>query len=123
MYFENELSVSWRKHFNKLIICSIEYQFFENKFEFLVDIVRGCVDKLLICKINFDERFPMSQLKIEGINAPFRLDCDSSGSGIMLHVREDTPAKLLIRETTNNRGLLCRTKFKEAKMVSSKLFL
>ena len=40
----------------------------------------------------------MSQLKIEGINAPFRLDCDSSGRGIMLHVREDTPAKLPITE-------------------------
>ena len=38
-------------------------------------------------KTKLDGSFPMDQFKIEGFNAPFRFDHDTTGSGIMLYVR------------------------------------
>ena len=46
----------------------------------------------MIAETKIDESFPFSQLKINGFNAPFRLDRNSNGGGIMLFVREDIPA-------------------------------
>ena len=49
----------------------------------------------MISKTKTDEGFPLGQFKINGFNAPFRLDRNSNGGGIMLFVREDIPAKLI----------------------------
>lgn len=59
-----------------------------NKFQFLIGIVRGNADVLLISNLKF---------KIEGFNVP-GLNSDVTGGGIMLHVTEDISAKLLITE-------------------------
>ena len=44
-----------------------------------------------------DESFPMGRFEIEGFNAPFKIDRDINGDGIMLYVREEIPAKLMHR--------------------------
>ena len=69
-----------------------------NKFEFLTEFIRGKVDTLIVSEIKIDESFPLNQFKINGFNAPFRLDRNSNGAGIMLFVREDRLAKLIASE-------------------------
>lgn len=40
---------------------------------------------------------------IEGFGTPYRLDCKSNRSGILLHAREDIPFNLIAVEKKNNR--------------------
>ena len=40
----------------------------------------------------------LSQFCIEGFRTPYRLDCDSNGSGILLYVRGDIPSNLIALE-------------------------
>ena len=47
----------------------------------------------------------LNQFKVNGFNAPFRLDHSSNGPGIMLFVREDIPAQLIASETPPVEGL------------------
>ena len=75
--FNNELNSMRIKHVNKLIIAHLNINSLRNKFEFLVEFIRGKVDILMI-----------SETK----NVPFRLDGNINGGGIMLFVREDIPA-------------------------------
>ena len=102
-----------------LLFAQLNINSLRNTFEFLVHIVRGCADILLICESKFDERFPMSQFKIEGINAPFRADCDNSRGGIMLHVREDTLAKLLTTEKLPIEGFYIELNLRNQKWLAS----
>ena len=87
------------KHVNKLIIAHLNINSLRNKFEFLEELIRGKVDILMISEIKIDESFPLGQFKINGFNAPFRLDHNSNGGGIMLFVREEILAKLMASET------------------------
>ena len=59
----------------------------------------------MISKTKIDESFPLAQFKVNGFNAPFRLDRNSNGGGIMLFVRDDIPAKLIASETPPVEGL------------------
>ena len=77
------------KRVNKLIIAHLNINSLKNKFEFLVEFIRGKVDILMISETTVDESFPLGQFKVYGFNAPFRLDRNSNGGGIMLFVRED----------------------------------
>ena len=77
------------KHVNKLIIAHLNINSLRNKFEFLVEFIRGKVDILMISETTVDESFPLGQFKVNGFNAPFRLDRNSNGGGIMLFVQED----------------------------------
>ena len=84
----------------------------------LVKFIRGKVDILMISETKIDESFPLGQFKVNGFNAPFRLDRNINGGGIMLFVREDMPAKLI----ASSRRSLCGSKTKKEKVVD-KLFL
>ena len=72
------------KHVNKLIIAHLNINSLRNKFEFVVEFIRGKVDILMISEKNIDESFPLGQFKVNGFSAPFRLDRSSNGGGIML---------------------------------------
>ena len=66
--FRNKLSVLRRKHFNKLIIAHSNINSSRNKFELLVDVARGNVNVLLISETKLDEKVPVGQFIIEGLN-------------------------------------------------------
>ena len=89
------------KHVNKLIIAHLN----KINFEFLSEFIRSKADILMISETKIDEIFPLGQFKVNGFNAPFRLDRNSNGGGIMLLVREDVPAKLIASETPPLEGL------------------
>ena len=49
----------------------------------------------MISETKLDDSFPDGQFLIEGCHAPFRFDRNKYGEGIILYVREETPAKVL----------------------------
>ena len=67
------------KHANKLVIVHLNINSLGNKFEFLVEFITGKVDILMISETKIDESFPLGKFKINGFNAPFRLDHSSNG--------------------------------------------
>ena len=69
----------------------------------------------MISDIKIDESFPLGQFKINGFNAPLRLDRNYNGGGIMLFVREDIPAKLIASETSPVESLYVDLKLRSQK--------
>ena len=55
----------------------------------------------MISETKINETFVVSQFKIDVFNTSSRVDDDQTGVGIVLHVREDLPAKLLSINITN----------------------
>ena len=106
-------------HVNKLIIAKLNINSLRNKFEFLVEFIRGKVDILMISETKIDESFPLGQLKVNGFNAPFRLDRNINGAGITLFVREDIPAKLIASETLPVEVLDVEVKLRKQKWLIS----
>ena len=49
----------------------------------------------MIPETKLDDSFLQVQLLIEGFYSPLRFDRNKTGSGILLYVREDIPAKIL----------------------------
>ena len=74
-----------------------------NKFELLVDQVKGNID-VLISKTKIDDSFPFGNFLIHGFSKPCRLDRDLLGGGILLYVREDILTNLIEVETKPIEG-------------------
>ena len=53
------------------------------------------LDILMISETKLDDSFPEAQFHIEGFRAPFRLDRNKYGGGILLYVRNNINAILL----------------------------
>ena len=85
----------------------------------LVKFIRGKVDILMISETKIDESFPLGQFKVNGFNAPFRLNHNSNSGGIMLFVREDLPAKFIASETPPVEGLYAEVKLRKQKLLIS----
>ena len=99
----------------KLIIAHLNIRSLRNKFEFLVDQIKGKVDLLMISETKLNESFPQGQFKISGFSRPFRLDRNSNRDGIMLFVREDIPAKLIFIEVSPVEGFYVETNLRKQK--------
>ena len=67
----------------------------------LREIVQDKLYILLILEIKVYPSFLSCQFLIEDFSSPFRLDRNSSGSGIVLFVREEIPSKLLSEYNPN----------------------
>ena len=93
------------KNVNKLIIAHLNTNSLRNKFEFLISPIKGNIDDvLMISETKLDESFPTSQFMINGFSAPFRLDRNDKGDGIILYIREDIPSKLVSTESSQVKG-------------------
>ena len=73
----------------------------------------------MISETKIDESLPLGQFKVNGFNAPFRLNRNSNGRGVMLFVREDRPAKLIASETPLVEGLYVEVKLRKQKWLIS----
>ena len=100
-------------------IAQLNINSLRNKFEFLVEFIRGKVDILTISEAKIDESFHLGQLKKNGFNAPFRLDRNSNGGGTMLFVREEIPANLIASEIPSVEGLYVKVKLRKQKWLIS----
>ena len=83
------------KNANRLIIAQLNIISMRYKFDWLVEILHGNVEILLISQTKIDS-FITAQFKIG--YATYRLDRNSNGVGILLCVREDIPSAILNTE-------------------------
>ena len=101
---------------NKLVFAQININSLRNKFELLVDQVKGNIDVLMISETNIDHSFPLGNFLIGGFSKPSGLDRDSIGGGILLYVREDISTNIIEVETKPIEGFyveinLCNDKW------------
>ena len=75
-----------------------------NKFDFLVDKIKGNVNMMMISETKLDNTFPNGQFLIDGFNEPIRLNRIRNGGGILLSIRKDGPTKGLSFETSPIEG-------------------
>ena len=80
---------------NKLVFAHININSLRNKFELIVDQVKGNIDVLIISETKIVHSFPLGNFLIGGFSKTTKLDRDSLGGGILLYVREDIPSNLL----------------------------
>ena len=66
-------------------------------FDSLADIIKDNIDIFMISETKVDDSFPDGQVFIDGFGAPFRLDRNRNGGGIMRFFRNDNPAKLFLQ--------------------------
>ena len=80
------------KNFNRLVIAHLNINSIRNKFESLTNIIQGNIDILVLTETKIDDSFPFQQFIISGFAAPFRLDRNADGGGILIYIREDIPS-------------------------------
>ena len=73
----------------------------------------------MISETKIDKSFPLGQFKINGFNAPLRLDHNSNCGDIVLLVREDIPAKLIVSETPPVEGIYVEVKLRKQKWLTN----
>ena len=99
IYAKTILKSIRQENTNKLVFAQININSLRNKFELLVDQVKGNIDVLMISETNIGDSFPLGNFVIAGFSKPYRLDRDSLGGGILLYVRENIPTNLIEVET------------------------
>ena len=83
------------KNKNRPIIDQLNINSLRNKFDFLSSQITKYVDILLLPETKLDDLFPAGQFSVNVYSKLYRLDRGSNGGGILLHVRDDMPSRLL----------------------------
>ena len=94
----NALTSLRKDNVDRLIFAHLNINSIRNKFDNLSQLIRGKIDVLLISETKIDDSFPKGQFLIDGFSAPYRLDRNCQGGGLMLFVREDITSNLLTSE-------------------------
>ena len=66
-YFGNKLKPLLTSNLHRIVIAHININSIRNKFEVLLNGVRGNVDILIISETKIDDSFPLTQFLIEGL--------------------------------------------------------
>ena len=85
------------QNFNNVIIGNLNINSQAFKFDELRLLVTDIFDILIITETKLDDTFPLSQFHIGGSSTSYRLDRDSNGGGIIIHIREDIPSKIVTK--------------------------
>ena len=80
------------RNVNKVIIDNLNINSLPNKFYQLREIVLKYVDVLVITETKPYDTFLTSQFLVTGFSAPYRLDRNRNGGGIMIFIRDDIPS-------------------------------
>ena len=94
----NVLTSLRKENVDRLIFAHLNINSIRNKFDNPSQLIRGKIDVLLISETKIDDSFPKGQFLIDGFSAPYRLDRNYQGGGLILFVREDIPSNLLKSE-------------------------
>ena len=98
------LKLFWSHYTKKIVFAHININSLRNKFELLVDQIKGNINVVVISEIKIDDSFPLENVLVGGISKPYRLHRVSLGGGILLYVREDIPTNLFEVETKPIEG-------------------
>ena len=93
----SEIKKARIENINNLILGNLNINYFPNKFDELKVLVNGMLDILIITETKLLDTFPVSQFHIDGFSKPYRLDSNRNRGGVIIHVREDIPSKILTK--------------------------
>ena len=96
--YQSVLNSLRKDNLEKLIFTHLNINSIKNMFNYLSEQIRGNVDNLFISETTIADCFLQVQFVIDGFSAPYRLDRNCLGGGLMLFVREDIPSSLLTIE-------------------------
>ena len=82
-----------KRNLKRIILGHLNINSIRNKFDLLVNQIKGNVDIMVISKTKLDESFPNGPFKIPGYALPCRLDRNQFGGGIMVFLKEDIPSR------------------------------
>ena len=94
--FLNKLKATRIANINRLMIDHISLNSIRNKLEMLSNSIKGNFDILMISETKLDSTFPSNQFTIEGYAGPIRFGRSGREGGILLYIRDDIPARVLI---------------------------
>ena len=86
------------ENLNKLVFGHLNINSIGNKYEFLVDQVKGNIDAIMIAETKIDDNFPVDNFVIDGYSTLYRLDRNSNDGGILLYIKEVIPSYLVATE-------------------------
>ena len=118
-HFGDYLSSLRKNNLNRLIFAHLNINSIRNKFDQLVNSIKGNIDILMISETKLDDSFPSMQFLIEGFGPPFRSDRNSHGGGILVYVREDIPCKLMPMKNCSIEGFFIELNLKSKKWLIS----
>ena len=96
--YQSVLNSLRKDNLEKLIFTHLNINSIKNMFNYLSEQIRGNVDNLFISETTIADCFLQVQFVIDGFSAPYRLDRNCLGGGLMLFLREDIPSNLLTME-------------------------
>ena len=96
--FRSGLNSLRQDNLDKLIFAHLNINSISNKFNYFSEQIRGNADILIVSETKVGDSFPQGQFVIDGFSAPYRLDRNCLGGGLMLLVRDDIPYNLLTIE-------------------------
>ena len=103
------------KNLRQINFAHLNINSLRNKFDALVDQIKGNFDILVKSETKFDESFPEGQFKVPSFTLSFRRDRNELGGGIMVFVREDIPSKVISKETLSKEGMFIELNFRKKK--------
>ena len=90
----SSLQTICKDNVNKLIFAHLNINLIRNKFDSLADIINDNTDILTITETRVDDSFSDDQFFLDNFRAPFQLDRNRNGGGILLFIRNDIPVKV-----------------------------
>ena len=115
----DQLSSLRKKTLNRLILAHLNINSIRNKFDQLVNGIKGNTDVLMISKTKLDDSFPSMQFLIEGCGPPYRLDRNSHGGGILYMCVKTFRAKLIPMKNCTIEGFFLELNLRSKKWLIS----
>ena len=85
------------KNTNRFILGHLNINSIAGKFYHFKVLIENNTDILVLTETKIDASFRNAQFRIDGFSAPFRLDRNRFGGGVLIYVREDIPCKQLTK--------------------------
>ena len=74
-------------HPQEIITGHLNINYIRNKFDIMNSMLMHDLDIFMVTETKLDDSIPVSQFNVEGFSAPFRLDQNINGGGIILYIR------------------------------------
>ena len=87
-----EMKIQWQK---KIIVGHLNINLIRKIFDALSFIIDTNIDILLISETKLDDSFSSAQFRLKGLFTPYRLDGNSKGGELLLHLREYIQSRFL----------------------------
>ena len=112
------------ENINNGIIGNLNINSLPKKFDDLKALPTGMLDILTITETKLANTFPVSQFHIDEYSKPYRLDRNRNGGGIIIHVREDIPNRILTKHNfpDNIEDLFIELNFRKSQWLLDGMF-